>query len=1147
MEFRILGPLEIVHDGKPLALSGAKQRAIAGLLALQARRPVSADRLIDELWGEHPPQSAPHAIQVYVSGIRSALRAGTGSDEVVRTSSFGYALDVADEDIDARRFERLVSDAQDAAVRDPGNARSLLEQALALWRGRVLADIENVTEARLEAERLDELRLAATESLLALRLDCGEHVELVGTLKNLVTEHPLREQLCRHLMLALYRSGRQSEALAAYQSVRAALDELGLVPSRETRELEQAILRHEESLSLSRDRDSQAVVPLPVRLRPYGASAFVGREGEHRVLTDALTTASRGQRAAVLISGEPGIGKTRLVSEVADSSHRAGALVLGGRCDEGLEIPYQPLAEALEHLVDNASRDLLRRHVDEHGLAVARLAPSLGRRLGASMTSRSVPTEAERYVLFATIDCLLAAASAETGPLMLVLEDLHWADEPTVVLLRYILTSPRKASLAVIATLRPTDLDEAHPLIALLADMHREPHVSRVDLSGLSVENVRAFASALAGHELDSGERALADKLHMSTDGNPFFITEIVRALAEAGKIARGSGGWRVANSLDASTVMPTSISETLDRRVARLGDEVRECLTTASVVGDQFDVGLVATASGLDRGQVDAALKRATTAGLVVCDKEPRLRFAHALIDHWLYGQLDSTLRSRLHRRIAAELERRATTEEVSVTVLARHWYLGAGPGEIDKPLEYAILAGDDALKRLAPSEACRWYERALDLREHRAEPATGELCELLIRRGEAERQSGSPKFRDTFLEAASLARQIGDDEKLVRAALANTRGLQNSSGIVDEDRIEVLDAAINAVGPRARSERARLLATQAVELAFSGQWERRVSLSDEALALARELDDPATLANVLSLRFLTIWAPETHAERLANSGEAITVCERVGNPVGLFHAYHWRFAASIEAADPSEARRCMAQERELANMLRQPTLLWLAACHEADLAMVAGDLDEADRLALEAFHIGQASEPDAAACYAAQLSAIRHEQSRLGELSELLAQVVEANPGIPGFRAILARALSQLGRWDEARQAIAPSAAVAFADLPYDVTWLTVTCIYADCAAKLADRDAALLLLKLLEPWSELISYPGFGVGASVSHWLAELALSLGELDRADRHHADAVRLHERLGGPIWITASADQASRLRRAHSPGTQVSA
>lgn len=301
MEFRILGPLEVVHNGKLLALRGAKQRAVVGLLALNSPRPVSSDRLVDELWGEDPPQSALHAIQVYISEIRTALRAGTGSDAAVRTSSSGYVLDVAEANIDARRFERLVSDALKAAAREPRRARGVLEEALALWRGPVLADVENVTETRLESERLDEVRLVATECLLAIRLDSGEHTELVGTLKNLVAQHPLREKLSRQLMLALYRGGRQSEALAAYQNARVALDELGLVPSRELRDLEQAILRQDESLDAARPLADAGWVNPAHRRRGSQIAGGFGRIGEPK---DLLAAERTGAPFLVIRDGE---------------------------------------------------------------------------------------------------------------------------------------------------------------------------------------------------------------------------------------------------------------------------------------------------------------------------------------------------------------------------------------------------------------------------------------------------------------------------------------------------------------------------------------------------------------------------------------------------------------------------------------------------------------------------------------------------------------------------------------------------------------------------------------------------------------------------------------------------------------------------
>ncbi len=716
---------------------------------------------------------------------------------------------------------------------------------------------------------------------------------------------------------------------------------------------------------------------------------------------------------------------------------------------------------------------------------------------------------------------------------LLVLEDLQWADAPTTVLLRYVLTSPRGAPVAIVATLRSTELGDEHPLSDLLADLHREPRVTRMMLAGLDLEEVETLTGAFTGQKLDARGRALAAQLHANTGGNPFFITELLRGLTEARP--RGEA-FPPSDINKLFRRLPTSITETLHRRLIRLGEDARRCLSAAAVVGNEFNPDLL-SATGIDTAVVTDALERAVRTGLLVSVEEydPRLRFAHALIDQWLYGELSPTERGDLHRQIAEGLERGVGSERVSVTTLAHHWFQAASRSNIETPLRYAVLAGDEALERLAPQEACRWFGRALDLRAQRVDSDETEHCELLLKLGEGQQQAGDVGFRATLLEAAQIALRTGDSGRLVRVALANTRGLQSSSGIVDHQRIAVLDEAIGAVGQQPCAERALLLATQAVELAFSGEWRRRVALSDEALALARTLGDPATLATVLNLRFLTIWAPETHRERLENTAESLSVCRRLRDPVALFYAYHWRVAACIEGADAAEARRCMALERSLADDVRQPTLLWLAACHDSDLALIDGRLEDAERAARAAFEIGQGSEPDALACYAAQLCAIRYEQGRLSELVDLLGNVVDSNPGIPGFRAILVCALCHAGHPDRAREALAPAVATRFEDLPYDVTWLAVVCIYADGVTRLSNHTAARVLLGLLEPWDALISYPGFGVGASAAHWLAELALSVDELDLAERYHAKAIQLHDRLGGPVWVARSHYQAARL------------
>jgi hypothetical protein len=295
-------------------------------------------------------------------------------------------------------------------------------------------------------------------------------------------------------------------------------------------------------------------------------------------------------------------------------------------------------------------------------------------------------------------------------------------------------------------------------------------------------------------------------------------------------------------------------------------------------------------------------------------------------------------------------------------------------------------------------------------------------------------------------------------------------------------------------------------------------------VRLSDEALAIARRLDDPDALITVLNMRFVTLLAPETLAERQANTVEAVAVAERLSDPLVRFYAYHWRAYACLEAGDVLRARSWAAREQDIADRFRQPTTMWLRCADEANLAIIAGKLDVAYELATAALEIGQQSEPDALACYAAQQTSIAFERGRLGELVPLIEQAVHENPGVPGFRATLALALTEASRLDEAHQLVQQAAASDFQDLPYDVTWLAVACLYAHVSARLGDRAAAAALYRMLEPWSAQIAFPAFGVWGPVGLFLGSLALVLGDVDVAERHLLEAARAAIRAGAPIW-----------------------
>jgi hypothetical protein len=461
-------------------------------------------------------------------------------------------------------------------------------------------------------------------------------------------------------------------------------------------------------------------------------------------------------------------------------------------------------------------------------------------------------------------------------------------------------------------------------------------------------------------------------------------------------------------------------------------------------------------------------------------------------------------------------------------VAELARHW-LDAGEDGAEKALEFSILAGDEALEKLAPDPARQWYSIALELLEREPSATDEQRCDLLLRLGEARRQAGDIGFRETLLEAADIAERIGDPKRLVACAIANTRGMQGETGVVDERRIAMIDSALAAVGDGECAERAHLLAMQGAELMYSGEWERRVALSDEALAIGRRIGDREALITVLNLRFVTLLAPQTLAERRANTVEAVAVAETLSDPLERFYAYHWRAYACIEAGDIVGARSWAAREREIADRYRQPTTLWLASADEANLAIIAGELEAADRLAEAALQIGQQSEPDALACYAAQRTSIAFEAGQARELRPLLEQAVAANPGVPGFRATLALALAEDSRSDVAQTILSEAAASKFGELDADVTWLSVMCIYAQVSAELEDAAAASVIYELLRPWRAQVAFPAFGVWGPVELYLGALAIAFGDRPAAAEHLANAGEIAERAGAPLWDARTA------------------
>jgi class 3 adenylate cyclase len=873
-------------------------------------------------------------------------------------------------------------------------------------------------------------------------------------------------------------------------------------------------------------------VPLPSQIASRLSDVtMVDRRGEMAACKAALERVNGGEQRTVLITGEPGIGKSRLAAQIAGNAHAGGATVLCGRCDIELGVPYQPFVEALTHYVRFAPQPLLADHRAKFGHELARLVPELG--VGGQLAAVEDARAENRYLMFASVAGLLRAASLRQ-PLVLVLDDLQWADKATLLLVKYLLVTPQLHAL-VVGTYRSTDLSSSPALAELLSELQREPGIDNIELFGLQGSDVLALAEAVTREQLDDDGTELMRTLGDQTRGNPFFLGEILRSVKDTGGIssllARAGGP----DAVD----LPRSVRDTINQRVARMGPLAEQILRAAAVIGREFDVELLELMVDDDTALADV-LDAAVDAALLA--EEPgfgmRYSFAHPLIQLALYEQLRGGRRRALHALAVEGLEQLLGTEARYQRggELAHHALTAVPIIAAERAVEYAWRAGQYALEQLAPQDASRWFEQALSLHK----PAAGDddplLRDLLIGQGIAQQQRGDPAFRATLLRASRLARAAGDADRLVQAVVANTRGFVSETGRVDSERVEMLDAALDAIGERDQHARAKLLATLASELTFAGDWERRKALSDESVAIASRLGDPVTLGEVLSARFITTWTPETLEQRVADTTRELALAEEIGDPLARFRALHWRAAAAVEAADMDLAASLVERECEVARRLNQPTASWLAAYDRATQALIHGLLDEAERSAEDAARIAfEGGEPEAAAFYAGQLLNIRFEQGRLGELEPLIAEQVRANPGIPAFRGALALARCEADMLDQAQEVLSVDAATGFAELTYDSNWLAGTVIYAEATAQIGDRDAAAKLHELLAPYRGQIAFNSATTWGAVERHLGNLERILGRAADAQRSLQRAAEVHERIGAPIWLARTRVDLARL------------
>ena len=860
-------------------------------------------------------------------------------------------------------------------------------------------------------------------------------------------------------------------------------------------------------------------VPLPTRLMHVPLTGVVARETEAALLTDAYKRAAAGEgRAVVLVSGDAGVGKTTLVAEAARLAAKEGACVLLGRCQEDVSASYAPFAEALHHCVAHAPEHVLRTHVDAHGGGIASMVPALGQRLGGLPAPTRTDPDTERYLLYGAVAGLLTAVSA-LQPTVLVLDDLQWSDSQSLRLLRHVVSTVESARLLVLATFRDTELSPTSPLGDLLGALQREPNVSRIELKGFDDTGVLAFMEAAAGQPLEEPATDLAHALCLETEGNPFFVGEVLRSLMESGAIYQDDRGrWTAAGEMS-EMVLPNSVREVISARVGRLGAQAGRVLSMAAVIGRDFDFDLLDAVVDLGQEEVLDALDAATGAALVRehPDVAGRYSFSHALTQHTLYQGLPTVRRTRAHQRVAEAIEATVgQTPGPRVGELAHHWLSASQPANAAKAIAYSRQAGEAALAALAPDDACRYFSLALRLAETAPEDEPLVGCDLRLALGEAQRQAGLPGYRDTFLGAAHRAQELDATDRLVAAALGNSRGFFSSIGVIDVDKVAVLESALAALGDDDRRERALLLATLCSELALGTTLDRRQKLADDARAMARRLGDPDTIIRTLNLVCDPLQVPSTLNERMVDAREALQLSELLEDPDLLFWTGAYCRLAAVQAGDFDMARRCLATMHAVIEGLRQPTMIWVTHFNDAADALLTGEPDRAEQLATAALEVGtESGQPDAFGFYGAEIIGVRRQQGRYGELVPLIEQMAAENPALPVFRATLAEGHMEAGNVDTARQML-EAAAADLTSLPYDVVWIFAVASYADVAAELRAEAPARLLLDLLAPFDEQVLFIGATAGSPVAYYCGSLESVLGRYSEAEAHFAQAAELN-------------------------------
>jgi tetratricopeptide (TPR) repeat protein len=869
---------------------------------------------------------------------------------------------------------------------------------------------------------------------------------------------------------------------------------------------------------------------------------LVGRDGELAELLAGLDDAACGSGRLFLLAGDPGIGKSRLAYEAAARAGDHGFKVVWGRCWEAGGAPaYWPWVQALRAVVRGVGSEELRSQLGVGAPFVAQIVAEVAEMLPDVRPPPPMEAEGARFRLFDAVAAFLRNAGAGQ-PLMLVLDDLHAADAPSILLLRFVARELGGAGVLVLGAYRDMELDRGHPLAVALAELSREPVTRHVRLSGLDEAGVAHLIREVTG--VIARETVVA-AVHRCTEGNPLFVGEVARLLATEGRLERAGDPAGLALAI------PEGIRAVIGRRVARLPEPCGRVLGLAAVFGREFSLPPLEQLSGLSAGELLDILDDGIAAGLVaaVPGAPGRLRFSHALIRDALYEGIPAGRRLRLHQQAGEALEAFYQQDlDPHLAELAHHFFEAAAGGDAGKAVGYAERAGRRVMVLLAYEEAARLFRMALAVLSLARPPEQDRArCRLLLALGDALTRMGERQAaREELRRAADLARQYEMAEELGEAALAYAGRFAFERGASDLQVIPLLQEARALLAEKqgAGPVRARVLAQLAVALRDQPDRGPRDALSREAVALARTLGDPATLAYALSCRESALMGPGDPQERLAIAEELRAVARAVQDTEREAAGEHQRAMVFLETGRMAEYREALDAVQRLAAELRQPAARWFATVVKASLALLEGRFADAEALVESALRSGASSVPwDAVIFSRVQRFALRLEDGRLAEIEPTIRRSAEEFPTRPLFGCLLARLLAELGDEDGARSVFEQLAAGRFAVIPVNNDLLLSLGHLAEVAWCLRDADRGAVLHGLLLPYRGLVVDTLESSTGAVDRYLGLAALTAGDLETAELHLRDALDLNARIGAQPWAARTrADLAALLFARDQPG-----